>query len=243
MFKFINNLLSKGDANDKNKPQINPDHPRIKNRTPEMQKYRDDLANTLKLSKKLWKVGKMVIVEGLKKAYKNVDFVLDKYWCTKKWAQKLLAVGLGWVIIKNIDQFTWLDQEIALSLIKAGLWLDVINNLKKFEWLDHKEMVLELIKIGLWLEVINNLEKFEGLDHKETALALVKAGLWFVVIKNRKKFTLSNKDLKDITQEVFKGWMTTVGKTLEKIKWLNREKITQAFIEKILMPKKSKKPE
>lgn len=35
------------------KPEINKEHPRIKNRTPDQQKYRDDLAQVLKANRQL----------------------------------------------------------------------------------------------------------------------------------------------------------------------------------------------
>ena len=58
-----------------NTPQINPDHPRIKVRTSEQQKYRDELANNLKADRALGEIGKLLAEDMLKKNKKVVSIL------------------------------------------------------------------------------------------------------------------------------------------------------------------------
>ena len=60
------------------KPEINKEHPRIKNRTPDQQKYRDDLAQVLKANRQLGDMGKRAARVVLEKESKNPEYISAK---------------------------------------------------------------------------------------------------------------------------------------------------------------------
>ena len=60
------------------KPEINKEHPRIKNRTPDEQKYRDDLAQVLKANRQLGDVGRQAARVVLENESKSPEYISAK---------------------------------------------------------------------------------------------------------------------------------------------------------------------
>ncbi len=56
-----------------NKPQINPEHPRIKNRDSKRQTHRDDLAKTLSSKRSEWNEWRQEALDGYSKNKKFND--------------------------------------------------------------------------------------------------------------------------------------------------------------------------
>ena len=74
-----------------NKKDININHSRIKNRDPKVQKFRDQLSDTLNLLRKNWKS------ETAYNISENQD-LLKKYWYTDIFAKKILfsEIDIQW---------------------------------------------------------------------------------------------------------------------------------------------------
>jgi|UPI00034CA51D hypothetical protein len=60
------------------KPEINKEHPRIKNRTPDQQNYRDDLAQVLKANRQLGDMGQHTARVVLENESKNPEYISAK---------------------------------------------------------------------------------------------------------------------------------------------------------------------
>ena len=180
------------------KPEINPEHPRIKNRTPDQQKYRDDLAQVLKANRQLGDVGRQaarVVLENESKspeyisAKENIPEDLEKDILELEYvshSEELEDLQIDRILEKSKGVS---HQKIAKLLIEKGYWSAVIENLEKFEGVDHKE-IAELIIEKVHSDVsalASNLEKLEPLDSKIAKL-LTEKGYWSVVINNLKKF-------------------------------------------------------
>ena len=60
------------------KPEINKEHPRIKNRTPDQQKYRDDLAQVLKTNRQLGDVGRRAARVVLENESESAEYLSAK---------------------------------------------------------------------------------------------------------------------------------------------------------------------
>ena len=137
------------------------EHPRIKNRTPEQQKYRDELANNLKADRALGEVGKLLAEDRLKKEQKSEEYIVAKYGFTKQWARELIKAEEWEVVAKYIKHFEWVDHnEIAKMLIDAGEWRNVARYIKHFEGLD-VEIVKMLIELGYVGEIRQSIESSE----------------------------------------------------------------------------------
>ena len=145
---------------------INLNHPRIKARTSEQQKYRDELANNLKADRALGEVGKLLAEDRIKQAQKSEEYIVAKYGFTKQWVNAFIEAGRWEFVANNLDKFEWLDgNEIANKLIKVGEWKAVAENLDKFKGLDHNEIANWLIETRYWRAVVNNLNKFKRIDY------------------------------------------------------------------------------
>ena len=59
-------------------PRIKPEHPRIKNRTPDQQKYRDDLAQVLKANRQLGDVGRRAARVVLENESESAEYISAK---------------------------------------------------------------------------------------------------------------------------------------------------------------------
>ena len=116
-----------------NTPQINPDHSRIKNRTPEQQEYRDELANNLKADRALGKVGKLLAEDRLKKEQKSEEYIVAKYGFTKQWARELIKAGEWWTVARNLEKFEGLDVETVKMLIELGYADEIRQSIKSSE--------------------------------------------------------------------------------------------------------------
>ena len=60
------------------RPEINKEHPRIKNRTPDQQKYRDDLAQVLKANRQLGDVGRRTARMVLENESESAEYLSAK---------------------------------------------------------------------------------------------------------------------------------------------------------------------
>ena len=60
------------------KPEINKEHPRIKNRTPDQQKYRDDLAQVLKANRQLGDMGSRAARMVLENESESAEYMSAK---------------------------------------------------------------------------------------------------------------------------------------------------------------------
>ena len=114
------------------KPEINPEHPRIKNRTPDQQKYRDDLAQVLKANRQLGDVGRRAARVVLKNESESAEYISAKENIPEDLAK---------------DRLEYISRPEDLEIEEGHLEV-VAKNLKKFEGLDHKEIAKLLIKKG-----------------------------------------------------------------------------------------------
>ena len=178
------------------KPEINPEHPRIKNRTPDQQKYRDDLAQVLKANRQLGDVGRRAARVVLENESESAEYISAKENIPQDLAKDILELEY----ISHSEELEDLQidrilekskgvshQKIAKILIEKGYWLAVAQNLEKFEGLD-SEFAELLIESGWWAAIAGSLEKFEGLDHKKIAKILIEKGRWTAVTLNLEKF-------------------------------------------------------
>ena len=224
------------------KPEINPEHPRIKNRTPDQQKYRDDLAQVLKANRQLGDVGRQaarVVLENESKspeyisAKENIPEDLEKDILELEYvshSEELEDLQIDRILEKSKGVS---HQKIAKLLIEKGYWSAVTRNLRKFGGVDHKEIAELLIEKGYWSAVIENLEKFEGVDHKEIAELIIEKGHFDDVItlaSHLKKFEGLDSKIAELLVE--KGHWWSVIKNLEKFEELDHKKIAELLIEK-----------
>ena len=186
------------------KPEINKEHPRIKNRTPDQQKYRDDLAQVLKANRQLGDMGSRAARMVLENESESAEYLSAKENIPEDLAKDILEyishseepedfseepedLEIDRILGKSKGVS---HQKIAELLIEKGAWFALADNLEKFEGLDHKKIAELLIEKGNWSALADNLEKFEGLDSKIAELLIEKED-WFTVrvfIHNLKKF-------------------------------------------------------
>ena len=164
------------------KPEINPEHPRIKNRTPDQQKYRDDLAQVLKANRQLGDVGRRAARVVLKNESESAEYISAKENIPEDLAKDRLEY-ISRPEDLEIDRILGKSkgvshQKIAKLLIEKGnnhAVYALAENLEKFEGLD-SEIAKLLIEKGnnhAVYTLAQNLEKFEGLD-SEFAELLIK---------------------------------------------------------------------
>ena len=136
------------------KPEINPEHPRIKNRTPDQQKYRDDLAQVLKANRQLGDVGRRAARVILKNESESAEYISAK---------------------ENIPEDLAKDR---LEYISRPEDLEIDRILGKSKGVSHQKIAKLLIEKGnnhAVYALAENLEKFEGLD-SEIAELLIEKG-------------------------------------------------------------------
>ena len=165
------------------KPEINKEHPRIKNRTPDQQKYRDDLAQVLKANRQLGDVGRQaarVVLENESKspeyisAKENIPEDLEKDILELEYvshSEELEDLQIDRILEKSKGVS---HQKIAKLLIEKGYRYHVLEYLEKFEGVDHKKIAQLFIKKGIGRLIPEKIEKFEGRTHKEIAELLIK---------------------------------------------------------------------
>ncbi|MBB1557302.1 MAG: hypothetical protein HG439_002300 [candidate division SR1 bacterium] len=144
------------------KPEINREHPRIKNRTPDQQKYRDDLAQVLKANRQLENVGRRAARVVLENESESAEYISAK---------------------ENIPQDLAKDILEYISYSKNPEDLEIDRILEKSKGVSHQKIAKLLIKTGYGLALAKNLEKFEGLD-SEFAELLIEKGYGNDVAKN-----------------------------------------------------------
>ena len=217
------------------KPEINKEHPRIKNRTPDEQKYRDDLAQVLKANRQLGDVGRQAARVVLENESKSPEYISAKESIPEDLGKDILEYISHSEEPENLKIDRILEKskgvshkKIAKLLIEKGYWYDVAKNLEKFEGVD--SLIAErLIEIWYWCDVAKNLEKFEGRDHKKIAELLIEKGYRFTVAKNLEKF--EGRDHKKIA-ELFikKGLGRVVVENSEKFEGLDDNKIAKLIL-------------
>ena len=109
------------------KPEINPEHPRIKNRTPDQQKYRDDLAQVLKANRQLGNVGRRAARVVLKNESESAEYISAK---------------------ENIPQDLAKDILEYISYSKNPGDFEVDGILEKSKGVSHKKIAKLLIEKG-----------------------------------------------------------------------------------------------
>ena len=173
------------------KPEINKEHPRIKNRTPDQQKYRDDLAQVLKANRQLGDMGSRAARMVLENESESAEYMSAKENIPEDLAKDILEyishseepedfseepedLEIDRILGKSKGVS---HQKIAESLIEKGFGYDVVVNLEKFEGLDHKKIAELLVEKETRFTVdifTNNLEKLKGLDSKTVELLIKK---------------------------------------------------------------------
>ena len=219
------------------KPEINPEHPRIKNRTPDQQKYRDDLAQVLKANRQLGDVGRRAARVVLENESESAEYISAKENIPQDLAKDILEYISYSKNPEDLEIDRILEkskgvshQKIAKILIEKGYWLAVAQNLEKFEGLD-SEFAELLIESGWWAAIAGSLEKFEGLDHKKIAKILIEKGRWTAVTLNLEKF--EGIDYQKIAELLIEsGWWPAIAGNLEKFEGLDHKKIAELLIEK-----------
>jgi|GEM_PF-698928 len=167
------------------KPEINKEHPRIKNRTPDEQKYRDDLAQVLKANRQLGNVGRQAARVVLENESKSPEYISAKENIPEDLAKDILEYILHSEEPEDLKIDRILEKskgvshkKIAKLLIEKGnnhAVYALAENLEKFEGLD-SEIAKLLIEKGnnhAVYALAQNLEKVEGLD-SEFAELLIK---------------------------------------------------------------------
>ena len=123
-------------------------------------------------------------------------------------------------IIKNLEKFEGLGQEIAIKLIESGEGRYVVKNLEKFEGLDYKEIINKLIEsnsnYSLWKgshfgketyhendfldnpdksinlnSIADNLEKFKEIDN-DLIIKIIDAGFGSMIIDKIQENKINN---------------------------------------------------
>jgi len=167
------------------KPEINPEHPRIKNRTPDEQKYRDDLAQVLKANRQLGDVGRQAARVVLENESKSPEYISAKENIPEDLAKDILEYILHSEEPEDLKIDRILEKskgvshkKIAKLLIEKGnnhAVYALAENLEKFEGLDSEiaELLIEKGNNHAVYALAQNLEKFEGLD-SEFAELLIK---------------------------------------------------------------------
>ena len=223
------------------KPEINKEHPRIKNRTPDEQKYRDDLAQVLKANRQLGNVGRQAARVVLENESKSPEYISAKENIPEDLAKDILEYILHSEEPEDLKIDRILEKskgvshkKIAKLLIEKGnnhAVYALAENLEKFEGLD-SEIAKLLIEKGnnhAVYALAQNLEKFEGLD-SEFAELLIKIWYWSDVAKNLEKFEgLDHKKIAELL--IRKRQRYVIPKNLEKFEGLD-SKIAELIIEK-----------
>ena len=167
------------------KPEINKEHPRIKNRTPDEQKYRDDLAQVLKANRQLGDVGRQAARVVLENESKSPEYISAKETIPEDLEKDILEyishseepedLKIDRILEKSKGVS---HKKIAKLLIEKGnnhAVYALAENLEKFEGLDSEiaELLIEKGNNHAVYALAQNLEKFEGLD-SEFAELLIK---------------------------------------------------------------------
>ena len=142
------------------KPEINKEHPRIKNRTPDQQKYRDDLAQVLKANRQLGDMGSRAARMVLENESESAEYMSAKENIPEDLAKDIL------------EYISHSEEPEGFSEEPEDLEIDRI--LGKSKGVSHQKIAESLIEKGFGYDVVVNLEKFEGLDHKKIAELLIK---------------------------------------------------------------------
>ena len=214
------------------KIEINANHPRIKNRTPEQQEYRDKLSQDLKSKKTKWELGLILAENHLKEKSETVDYILSKHGYTKSWAMTLLEKWMMYPsVLSDISKFVWLDKEIALLLIKQWKAISVRQNIGKFTWLD-KDVAIVLIKDESdAMSVAEYIKRFLPSDHRDIAMSLMKQEHFgqSSVIRNIENFHWV--DRKEIALMAINNYgAKRIVENLEKFEWALDQDVAIVFI-------------
>lgn len=130
-------------------------------RTEDQQKYRKDLAKTLKELRSSEDIWKDWLYAMLKKEMMTEEYI------SSLWK----------------DRFFWKD--VAMELIESWKWELVVKYLDKFRWLDHKDLAQTLIDRWEWKIVTDYLDNF---DWAESQLQPYLCHAYDIYLKTQKRW-------------------------------------------------------
>ena len=218
------------------KPEINPEHPRIKNRTPDQQKYRDDLAQVLKATRQLGDVGRRAARAVLENESWSAEYISAKENIPEDLEKDILEYISHSEEPEDLQIDRILEkskgvshQKIAKLLIEKGYEYYVADNLEKFEGLNHQKIAELLIEKGDPLAFTKNLDKFERLDYQKIAELLIKKGSERLVAHNLKYLERLDSEIAKLLFE--KGYEYHVAANLKTFEGIDAE-IAKLLIEK-----------
>ena len=227
------------------KPEINKEHPRIKNRTPDEQKYRDDLAQVLKANRQLGDVGRQAARVVLENESKSPEYISAKENIPEDLAKDILEYILHSEEPEDLKIDRILEKskgvshkKIAKLLIEKGnnhAVYALAENLEKFEGLDSEiaELLIEKGNNHAVYALAQNLEKFEGIDYQKIAELLIEKGVGESFVRNLEKF--EGIDYQKIAELLIeKGSNHDINffvGNLEKFEGIDYQKIAELLIE------------
>ncbi len=178
------------------KPEINKEHPRIENRTPNQQKYRDDLAQVLKDYRQLGDMGKHTARVVLRNRSESVEYISAKENVPQELVECILDIKSSW-IDEILEKFKGIShQKISKILLKTWKVEVIVKNLEKFQELD-SEIINPLIEERRRYTIAENLEKFQGVDHNKIAKLIIENGGWYAFAENLEKVKGLNESTVD----------------------------------------------
>jgi hypothetical protein len=203
--------------------QINKGHRRIKTRNPGNQKYRDEIAITLRRQRADW--AKAGAHEELSKVSRSYAYVTQKYGYTKEAALLLISYWEGKTVINFIDSFAWrMDKELFVALLNEKTWYR--HDQHSYDD-DHGTYLKNTI-------VSNYLKGIEDLD-KSLAKKLIEKWLRSYVIANIKLFTWLDAEIANQIIDYQEGynrlWANCVMRHLALFAWLDHSIIAKKLVE------------
>lgn len=170
------------------------------------QKYRDNLAETLKWLRTNWEEGKRLASDMLRHERTTSEYLISNLSEKRKWWNNLAKHINVDDLAYNIENFESLDQEIAIRLIKQWYSQLLINNFDKFDWLNYEDIVNEMIKKdGGCALILGNLDKFDWLVSIKKIVLLMVTHYRYFLVKNIKLFN-KYPDYNDIVKIIVDNW-------------------------------------
>ena len=191
-------------------------------RTPENQRYRDNLAHDLKRFRSYGDTWRELANVLLKAEKENPEYIKSQKY-SKESALKLIEEKDGWFVAGNIDKFEKAGQkEIVEMLIKRDYWWLVFENIDKIKELFNKDVMKFLCKKNVFHRwVMLSLEKFEWLN-QEVAEYMVEKGYSWIVLDNLDNFKWLNH--KKLAEQIIDYWdWEDLIDYLKNLKWLDGE--------------------
>ena len=106
-------------------------------RTYEQEKYRKDLAETLRKMRVDWDAHAFLAKEKMTEEY--ISSLLKDRFLSMQMAYKLIQAWKGEYVVKYLDKFKWLDhRKLAEILINRWEWRLVTEYLDNFDWAEEQ---------------------------------------------------------------------------------------------------------